>query len=152
MCAVFLYQVVSTHMNCAADGQRNAILGGAHGDRDGTHVVTRQLGVHLCWARPQDHCLGKPMVSPQLFSPLTKRTSQDVHGKQRDSWGTTAIRVTDLDVTPDQTRVVAVGVLRVETPSLPSTPATTANAAGSSSSKNEFRMVIYDFASKQVET
>ncbi|KDQ60900.1 hypothetical protein JAAARDRAFT_55637 [Jaapia argillacea MUCL 33604] len=88
----------------------------------------------------------------------------DADGKQRDTWGTTSIRVTDLAITPDFTRVVAVGMHYLA--SLPSsggngrgesvTPPTGGGGAhphnatnGSTGSEN--RMIIYDLATKQTE-
>jgi hypothetical protein len=81
----------------------------------------------------------------------------DTEGKQRDSWGTTAIRVTDLAVTPDLTRVVALGMyfhLAAATPvaehSGSGSPPVGTPAAGGTVVK-ENKMIIYDFATKQVE-
>ncbi|KAI0306418.1 WD40 repeat-like protein [Multifurca ochricompacta] len=52
-------------------------------------------------------------------------------GKQRDSWGITAIRITDLAVTPDFTRLVAVGE-SAKDPTLP-TPRGDSNTASTAS-------------------
>lgn len=41
---------------------------------------------------------------------------QDADGKQRDSWGRTPIRVTDLAITSDFTRLVAVGMYDAPAP------------------------------------
>ncbi|KAH9981139.1 WD40 repeat-like protein [Lactifluus volemus] len=84
-------------------------------------------------------------------------------GKQRDSWGITAIRITDLAVTPDFTRLVAVGEsARDMNPVLPTTRGD--SVATSSASRNgnnntsssaprtrEHLMIVYDLATKQPE-
>jgi hypothetical protein len=75
----------------------------------------------------------------------------DAHGKQRDSWGTTTVRVTDLAVTPDMRRVIALGMYRSSPPghegATPITP-----SASSADVSREDHIIIYDFASKQAET
>ena len=90
---------------------------------------------------------------------------QDMDGKQRDTWGTTSIRVTDLAVTPDFTRLVAVGMHQL--PPAPSvtvidlnqqrgqtgeaaTPPTGGNQPQAKDTEN--RMIIYDLATKQIES
>lgn len=76
------------------------------------------------------------------------------------------MRVTDLSVTPDLTRVVAVGI-RYQPPSLPvgdesssgsrATDISSTDSAGvnesqmSISRKSENRMIVYDLATKQME-
>jgi WD40 repeat protein len=74
----------------------------------------------------------------------------DVHGKQRDSWGMTSIRVTDLAIAPDMRRVVALGMY-FSTPSAEHDSGATPPAVRAAPIK-ENRMIVYDFASKQVET
>jgi WD repeat-containing protein 26 len=79
----------------------------------------------------------------------------DTHGNQRDSWGTTTIRVTDLSVTPDMRRVVALGMYFPSAPTAHddgSTPPITLSSSAGAAKAKENRMIIYDFASKQVET
>lgn len=84
---------------------------------------------------------------------------QDADGKQRDNWGATPIRVTDLVVTPDQTRVIALGmyihpITAASTPGgagdhgVSGTPPT-ANAGGAILKEN--KMIVYDFMTKQIE-
>lgn len=84
---------------------------------------------------------------------------QDAEGKIRDSWGTTAIRITDLTVTPDVTRVVAVG-MNYQAPASTGADGRSAlsaspgNASASSINlprKVDNRMIVYDLASKHVE-
>ncbi|KAI0780438.1 WD40 repeat-like protein [Trametes elegans] len=85
----------------------------------------------------------------------------DTDGKMRDTWGRTPIRVTDLMVTPDFTRLVAVGMYDV--PSIPSAANAAQDAAaaggagagaGSAASGrvSETRIIIYDLATKQPES
>jgi hypothetical protein len=88
---------------------------------------------------------------------------QDAEGNFRDSWGETAIRVTDLAITPDLTRVVAVGIhYRPPSPSVgvlspdsrpaDSTTPSTGGGNGSSTStsrKSENCMIVYDLTTKQ---
>lgn len=91
---------------------------------------------------------------------------QDPEGNQRDSWGMAPIRVTDLDVSPNMTKVVAVGIIHL--PPTPHPPASTGTSpapgargdTGSQSSqsqshspsytvKAENRMIVYDMTTKQ---
>ena len=85
---------------------------------------------------------------------------QDADGKLRDQWGRTPIRVTDLMVTPDFTRLVAVGMY--DKPCLPGPnpqeagpaqgPGAAASATASANkSSSETRIIIYDLATKQPE-
>ncbi|KAI0820195.1 WD40 repeat-like protein [Trametes gibbosa] len=86
----------------------------------------------------------------------------DVDGKPRDTWQRTPIRVTDLMVSPNFTRLVAVGMYDV--PSIPQPAASSAvdgaaagPAAGpggavSGGHPSETRIVIYDLATKQPES
>jgi hypothetical protein len=101
-------------------------------------------------------------------SKVTKLTNgaQDTEGNQRDSWGMATIRVTDLDVSPNMTKVVAVGIIH-----LPPTPHPSSSTGaspipgtrGDSSSQSpqsqshtpgysvtaENRMIVYDMTTKQ---
>ncbi|KAI0063418.1 WD40 repeat-like protein [Artomyces pyxidatus] len=84
-------------------------------------------------------------------------------GKQRDSWGITAIRITDLAVTPDFTRLVAVGESAAGTaPSIATSPArgdsATPPVAGSRTNAQpanppgaDNHMIVYNLATKQPE-
>jgi hypothetical protein len=79
---------------------------------------------------------------------------QGSDGKQRDSWGITAIRIADLAVTPDFTRLVAVGE-SVKDPILP-TPrgySVTTNRNGDNNGPRtpEHLMIVYDLTTKQPE-
>jgi hypothetical protein len=95
----------------------------------------------------------------------TYKRVQDPEGNQRDSWGMAPIRVTDLDVSPNMTMVVAVGVIHL--PPTPHPPASTGTSPapgtrGDSASqspqsqshapgyivKAENRMIVYDLATK----
>ena len=81
----------------------------------------------------------------------------------RDSWNPTGIRITDLSVTPDFTRIVAVGM--EHSPSFPPEPESNqtrgpqadAGAAGGNGSSSSFssrvphRMMVFNFATKQPE-
>lgn len=103
-----------------------------------------------------------------LFSACTHRHStalQDADGKLKESWGTTAIRVTDLAITPDFTRLVTIGMHHQLLSDL-SPPARTppgdhqpyaggaaASPAASITPANKNtnnRLIIYGLASKQV--
>lgn len=57
-------------------------------------------------------------VSPDAMDSVRwlKLWYQDADGKQRDSWGRTPIRVTDLAITPDFTRLVAIGMYDAPAP------------------------------------
>jgi WD repeat-containing protein 26 len=91
---------------------------------------------------------------------------QDPEGNQRDSWGMAPIRVTDLDVSPNMAKVVAVGIIHL--PPAPHPPSSTGaspapgargdTASQSSQSqshapgytvKAENRMIVYDMTTKQ---
>jgi hypothetical protein len=82
---------------------------------------------------------------------------------QRDSWGITAIRVADLAVTPDSTRLVAVGEQVGECPSEP-TPMSDSDTAATTNRNDdnnnptsddsrprmpESLMIVYDLSTKQ---
>ena len=74
----------------------------------------------------------------------------------RDGWGRTPIRVTDLMVTPDFTRLVAVGMYDVPSNVTGPNPqdssgAGAGGAAGANKSTSETRIIIYDLATKQPE-
>ncbi|CDO76439.1 hypothetical protein BN946_scf184781.g16 [Trametes cinnabarina] len=85
----------------------------------------------------------------------------DADGKLRDTWGRTPIRVTDLQVTPDFTRLVAVGMYDMMPP--PDATGAAAGAAGVGTGAAggaaagvggrvaETRIIIYDLATKQPE-
>ena len=80
----------------------------------------------------------------------------------RDGWGRTPIRVTDLMVTPDFARLVAVGMYDMppsqpgSTPQDGGTPAGSGQGQGAGASANksqsETRIIIYDLHTKQPET
>ncbi|KAI0273432.1 WD40 repeat-like protein [Gloeopeniophorella convolvens] len=80
-------------------------------------------------------------------------------GKQRDSWGITPIRITDLAVTPDFTRLVAVGGSAKDstlpTPRGDSAPTASRNGGNNptpgASRAPEHLMIVYDLATKQPE-
>ncbi|KAI0819085.1 WD40 repeat-like protein [Irpex lacteus] len=82
----------------------------------------------------------------------------DADGKQRDSWGRTPIRVTDLAITPDFTKLVAVGMYDVPTPPPPPPSATVdgtnnaGNAAAATSPPKEFRLAVWDLSTKRLDS
>ncbi|EJF66274.1 WD40 repeat-like protein [Dichomitus squalens LYAD-421 SS1] len=86
----------------------------------------------------------------------------DADGKMRDKWERTPIRVTDLIVTPDFTRLVAVGMYDMPSIQPGSNPQESVTPAGSGQAQNaaananksssETRIIIYDLHTKQAET
>ena len=89
---------------------------------------------------------------------------QGSDGKQRDSWGITAIRITDLAVTPDFTRLVAVcesaasphpnsmtPPARGESATPPTVGARVVQAVPPVAPSAEHHMIVYDLATKQEE-
>lgn len=89
---------------------------------------------------------------------------QDMSGKLRDDWSGVPIRVTDMAVTPDMTRLVTVGMDYVAMPlatadssrgvSREPTPPPTSNGNGvtvNGGRPSENRMIIYDLKSKAIE-
>lgn len=97
---------------------------------------------------------------PKSISPLF----QDMAGKLRDDWSGVPIRVTDMAVTPDMTRLVTVGMDYIATPpttadasggvSREPTPPPTSNGNGTTVNggrQSENRMIIYDLKSKAIE-
>ena len=86
-----------------------------------------------------------------VCSRLKSRTDgvKDIEGNQRDSWGMATIRVTDLDVSPNMTKVVAVGIIHL--PPTPNPPSSTgaSPAPGARGDSPENRMIVYDMATKQ---
>jgi WD40 repeat protein len=82
----------------------------------------------------------------------------DSDGNQRDSWGVTAIRVADVAVAPDQSRVVAIGMFfavappsPVEVGAPPAVAPTGTPTAPSTNTHKENRLIIYNFATKAIE-
>ena len=80
-------------------------------------------------------------------------------GKVRDAWGTTAIRLTDLALTPDFKHLVAVGMeYTSNTPPATETTQSRGVQAGEPPSVSPggnvalVRMIIFDFATKQTES
>ncbi|KAH9483891.1 WD repeat-containing protein 26-like protein [Psilocybe cubensis] len=89
----------------------------------------------------------------------------DADGKVRDAWGPTGIRLTDLAVTPDFTRLVAVGMEHPQ--SFPSAPEPNQTRGGAQSGdappapggngvhgvalRTTHRMMVFDLATKQTE-
>ena len=65
--------------------------------------------------------LARSLLHPRP-SPFTTFLLQGADGKQRDSWGITAVRIVDLAVTPDFTRLVVVGECATGIPANHSTP------------------------------
>ncbi|KAG6909629.1 hypothetical protein DXG01_016411 [Tephrocybe rancida] len=83
----------------------------------------------------------------------------DVDGNLRDKWGETGIRITDLAITPDFSRLVSVGMQHlpvgvvnegISGREVQSGDAAALGAAAARASEN--RMVIYDLTTKQVES
>jgi len=82
-------------------------------------------------------------------------------GKQRDSWGITATRIIDLAVTPDFTRLVAIGESAKDpilpTPRSDAAASSTANRNGNNNAAPngprtlEYLMIVYDLTTKQPE-
>ena len=102
---------------------------------------------------------------PPILQALTVEHSQDIHGKQRDTWGRSPIRVTDLAVTPDFTKLVAIGMYDSLTPPAgngpapaeastggTATPPTGASAPANGNRLSENRIIVYDLVTKQLET
>ena len=96
-----------------------------------------------------------------LYELFVRTTVQGCDGKQRDSWGITTIRITDLAVSPDFTRLVAVGE-SVKDPILPiprgySVTASTTNRNGNNNNTPngprtpEHLMIVYNLTTKQPE-
>ncbi|KAF5330927.1 hypothetical protein D9619_005384 [Psilocybe cf. subviscida] len=73
-------------------------------------------------------------------------------GKVRDSWGLAAIRLTDLAVTPDATRLVAIGI-EYTPPSDPTRGGQVDATAGNGAvpPPNHNRMIVYDLATREPE-
>lgn len=66
------------------------------------------------------------------------------------------MRITDLIVTPDQSRVVAIGVQWQASPNARATPAEHGGSPsvgnGGAQQTRDDKLVVYDFATKRVET
>ncbi|KAH0830644.1 WD40-repeat-containing domain protein [Lanmaoa asiatica] len=90
--------------------------------------------------------------------------SWDMAGKLREDWSGVPIRVTDMAVTPDMTRLVTVGMDYIAIPpatadtsrgvSPESTPPLTSSGNGATVNggrQSENRMIIYDLKSKAIE-
>jgi hypothetical protein len=126
-------------------------------------VAVRRLRVHIWGVRQKNHPLGMSFFRIFISCSAYNVQIQDAEGNFRDSWGETAIRVTDLTVTPDLARVVAVGIhYRPPSPSVgalspdsrPTDTSTSSSGGGngsttSTSRKSENCMIVYDLATKQ---
>jgi len=90
--------------------------------------------------------------------------SWDMTGKLRDEWSSVPIRVTDMAVTPDMTRLVTVGMDYIAIPtasgdvgrdaSREPTPVPASNGNGATPSggrPTENRMIVYELKSKAIE-
>ncbi|KAG6830752.1 hypothetical protein H0H92_014833 [Tricholoma furcatifolium] len=83
----------------------------------------------------------------------------DADGNICDKWGETGIRITDLSITPDFSRLVSIGLQHLPfgtfgegIPGRGETQNGDAAAAGAAASRaSENRMIIYDLTTKQVE-
>lgn len=133
-------------------------------------MATKRLRFYLRRAGSQHHTLGTITFRPFTCPPghtLTFIPSlmaypvcalQDADGNLREKWGATGIRVTDLAVTPDFARLVTVGIhhLPIGAADLPSgreAQSGDAAAAGAAAARaSENRMIIYDLATKQIES
>ncbi|KAJ6630542.1 WD40-repeat-containing domain protein [Mycena sp. CBHHK59/15] len=80
-------------------------------------------------------------------------------GQRRDVWGVMPVRITNLAVTPDLTRLVAMGMrasppLELRPESDAGTPGGNGNTAVASGnqSKDEHRLLIFDLASRRTES
>ncbi|KAL0577932.1 hypothetical protein V5O48_004039 [Marasmius crinis-equi] len=102
-----------------------------------------------------------PDGSGFLSAALDRKIIQWDHaGANSSSWGTTAIRVTDLAITPDLTRVVTIGMNQIghyDSTSRRGNPGTQPNSQAGGNPpatgvKTENRMVIYDYSSREVES
>jgi WD repeat-containing protein 26 len=101
---------------------------------------------------------------------MTLCALQDSDGRQVDTWGNTPIRVTDLAVSPDLSRLVVVGMHNQppqppvnelghqrdhhhggETATPPPVPPANATPTNGEA-VSEYRMIIYDLGTKQVES
>ncbi|KAF8350519.1 WD40 repeat-like protein [Amanita rubescens] len=128
-----------------------------------TGVCLRTLEEH---SEPVTALAWLPDGSGFISGSLDRKVNQwDADGKLKESWGTTATRVTDLAITPDLTRLVTIG-MHHQSSSEPSPPSRTppgdhqmyaggaATAAASSMTppnrNTNNRLIVYDLASKQV--
>ncbi|PCH37796.1 WD40 repeat-like protein [Wolfiporia cocos MD-104 SS10] len=75
----------------------------------------------------------------------------DLDCKPRDSWSYCPIRVMDLTLTPDFSRVVAIGMYDV-VPEVPPVPTPPENGVPQARPTTENRVIVYDLATKQPET
>ena len=81
---------------------------------------------------------------------FTHTAVQGSDGKQRDSWGITAIRITDLAVTPDFTRLAVVGESAKDL-ILPTPRGDSVTTSTNDPRTPEHLMVVYDLTTKQPE-
>ncbi|KAG7092657.1 hypothetical protein E1B28_008993 [Marasmius oreades] len=102
-----------------------------------------------------------PDGSGFLSAALDRKIIQWDHtGSSSSSWGPTPIRITDLAVTPDLTRVVTIGMNQIGQYHDPSSrraangtpPNPAGNAQAPTGIKTENRMVIYEYSSREVES
>ncbi|KAK2466746.1 hypothetical protein APHAL10511_001004 [Amanita phalloides] len=130
-----------------------------------TGVCLRTLEEH---SEPVTALAWLPDGSGFISGGLDRKINQwDADGKLKESWGTTAIRITDLAITPDYTRLVTIGMHHL-LPSEQNAPARTppndhqlyaggvasvATASSATLNRNtNNRLIVYDLATKQVMT
>ncbi len=153
------WRLTSSLVRCTHPNDR-----GPYGTSLSTGLGARWFRVHFGFPRSKDQLMGRVLFFRCWLtykrSPCTAVQGSD--GKQRDSWGITATRIIDLAVTPDFTRLVAIGE-SARDPILP-TPRSDA-AASSSAVRNgnnnatpngpqrtlEYLMIVYDLTTKQPE-
>ncbi len=82
---------------------------------------------------------------------------QDTSSKEADVWLSTSIRVTDLAIAPDFSRVVIIGLEQLPPPMVPKPPSVHESQAASGSSTDitpvryQNCLVIYDYATRKQE-
>ena len=98
------------------------------------------------------------LVSECSQWPTGYRCFKGADGKQRYSWGITNVRIMDLAVTPDLTRLVVVGATALlNDPALSmrsdsTTPPGAGNrASGMSEQEMKHLIVVYDMSTKEAE-
>jgi hypothetical protein len=81
---------------------------------------------------------------------------QDADGKVRDVWGPTAIRITELALTPDFKHLVALGMeFRTTKKAIKSSDVEAGELDKDSPLRNDaapFKMIVFDFATRQTES
>lgn len=131
--------------------------GGTFGTGHSISLASRRFRIFIRGDGLQDRSLGMVTTFYTLLFPALISDEQNTDGQRREIWGMLPVRVTHMVVTPDFTRLVAIG-LRAPSPVDPrvesDSPPAGANGGSTSSPppRDEHRFLVFDYATRRTET